>query len=239
MHLSAEKKKVIWPFSDLQWAPLMASHFDEGWTLEHTVDRMDLEAYFQLRSQCYYEDLGIPHAKTGPDCFDAIGDVFILKKEGKVIGGARAILSQPDYPYLLPLELEGFCLPAALPAFHLQKKRYGEISRLAILPQHRSLLATECLIRFMLAFLEAAGADYLFTNAPLVQARSYRKVFGKMGYHYKILQGIDMPTQSIYSSLEHVVLSAMPFNQAVRIVENPVSSEFTYTIIEPTVVEAA
>lgn len=171
--------------------------------------------------------------------FDRIGTIFIVRKAGKIIGGARTIASTPTNPNPLPLEAEGFSLKRSLPRLQLEYRRYAEISRLAILPEHRHGGVSEYLIRFMLAFLEYQDTDYLFTNAPLVQARSYRKIIGGLGYNYTILTELKMPVHPLYASLRNVVLSVSPFNQRVHIEKILSNSEFVGIGYQPQVDQAA
>jgi Acetyltransferase (GNAT) domain len=173
--------------------------------------------YYEIRSDCYRSDLGIKDIAAEADHFDNIATTYIVKKSGKIIGGARTIHSKPDAFHRLPLEESGFSLDEAMPRLQLRTKSYCEISRLAILPEYRAPAVIEYLVRFMFAFLEYHDTHYLFTNSPLVQARTYRKITNGLGYNYAILTDLEMPVQTVYSALQRVVLSVMPFNQSMHI----------------------
>lgn len=219
MSLSLAQKNLLWLVPSLKTTPFSAHHSGLDLTYEHATDPLDINEYFSIRSECYKNDLGIDSVASTADQFDVVANIFIVRKFGKIVGGARTITCKPGSSQLLPLEAEGFSLREALPSLQLEKATYSEISRLAIHPDFRNIETTEYLIRFMFAFLECEDSNFLFTNAPMIQARAYRKMICGFGYNYKILDEVKMPVQKVYNSLKNVVLSVAPLDRSLHIVQ--------------------
>lgn len=131
-----------------------------------------------------------------------------------MIGGCQTIISRPNAKTTLPLEKEGFRLSSCIRGLGLEQRSYCELSRLAILKEHRSEAVLEMLIRFEIAYAKHIGINYIFINAPIVQARAYRKFCRNLGFDFQLLhRTIAMPVQDVYQRLNRVVLSVMPFDE--------------------------
>ena len=173
-------------------------------------------AYITICKTCYQDDLGIAQIDVN---FNASGGphTLFITKNGMLIGGCAIYVKNGAEQTYLPLESNLFTLKEVLPSLIHDDTRYCEFSKLSILPTYRSEALLASFIDFKFRFCMKEKIDYLFVNAPYIQARSYRKLSKRLGFDFTILPEVPMPVKEVYSGLNKVVLSAMPFNQNEKI----------------------
>lgn len=155
--------------------------------------------YYEIREKCYRAVEGGPSNFSGAeDCYDPISDTLIILNKEKVIGGARIIGSFKEHHIKLPIEEENFYLREIFTEYHLKKNNYCEFSRLAILPEFRSLELLKLILKTLSQKSISRNYKYLFSMAPLVQVRCYRRAFKSLNfpYPYIIHNNIDIPNKS-------------------------------------------
>jgi hypothetical protein len=102
-----------------------------------TTDRELFAKYVELRRRAYFKEYPWLPANFGfEDEADRASLIVIAMRGGMVAGGARLTISRPECPRRLPLE-EAFSLGSCefLRDLNLDRKPYGEISRMAADPE--------------------------------------------------------------------------------------------------------
>ena len=69
------------------------------------------------------------------DAFDVTSEIIVARRGLHCIAGGRLTLSAPSYRQALPMEKNGVDPQQAMPKLNLNDHAYGELSRLAILPE--------------------------------------------------------------------------------------------------------
>jgi hypothetical protein len=143
-----------------------------------TTDREALNKYYEVREYCYRRVKNGPREFDGQaDSFDSLSDTLVITHKNKTIGGARITSSSAECRTLLPAEQEDFNLIKNFPELDLHQKKYCEVSRLAVLPEYRSLDLLEKVMLILTLRAARQRNQYLFTVAPLLQSRCYRRVY--------------------------------------------------------------
>ena len=161
-----------------------------------TSDREQIARYVELRRRVYLKEYPFLSADFGlADETDKLSRIVIAAQGGVVVGGARLTISTPQRPQMLPLEEKDFDLKSceALKDLGLDRKPYGEISRMAASPQSAHGFEISSGLAYALASLAAhLGLDVVFSICPAKPARINRINAAKLGIGFRKYQ--DLPT---------------------------------------------
>lgn len=93
-----------------------------------------LEGYFTRRSDWYEQRNGLPREFGARDTFDDVSYIVLAAEGTRCLGGARATVSSPDAPRLLPMETlcPGLQLGDLFPDLPLATTAHAEFSRLVV-----------------------------------------------------------------------------------------------------------
>lgn len=180
---------------------------------EFTRDPGLLHQYYLLREQMFINVWGLHHFVGREDQFDKLAHILIAKLGNLCIGGARILVKFPNASQRLPLENDDFNLEQLLPELNLREKRYGEFSRLALLPEFRGGKYTRQMYRHLNSKALECKLDYVFALAPLSQARSYRSSYRAMGFDYVIREDLAVPDREEFEGIRMCLsmLNLTPF----------------------------
>lgn len=189
-------------------------------TLEHVVYEMTRDAgllhqYYMLREEMFISVWGLKRFSGRKDVFDDASDVMVARIGQHCIAGCRLNFSYPRVGLPLPMEKEDFSLASILPALHLEKETYVEVSRMAILPEFQNSLAMLELSRQLLKRAADKKARYAFTLAPVPLARNYRRAAHLFGLKWEILEHIEIPDREEYEGIK-MVLSMLDLGPVYR-----------------------
>ncbi len=148
---------------------------DAAFQYFETKDRALTVPYFQLRRRVYIEEYPWLPADFGyEEATDHISHIVLATQSGRVAGGGRLTISQPECPRSMPLEEAGFRLGTAgfLREFELWRHPYGEISRMAADPEcARGFEISRGLLNELCATAASEGLDVVFGICPAKPAR--------------------------------------------------------------------
>lgn len=144
---------------------------------EHTPQQ--LEQYFTIREQSYAEFLGLKHFNGEIDYFDKHSHVLLVLDGVKCVGGARLTVKSEETPKL-PMEDTDFDLTNLLPEYSLKCKDYGELSRLALMPEFRRGRFSANIYRMVVEKGLDMNLDHVFALAPVLQAQRYKRVCSEL-----------------------------------------------------------
>jgi hypothetical protein len=161
-----------------------------------TRDPAVLFEYVELRRRAFFsqykwlpEDFGVE------DETDHASQVVVAVKNGVVAGGARLTISTPEHPRALPLEETSFRLKNCpqLAQFELDRRPYGEISRMAADPDcARGFEVSSGLGNALCASAAAQGLDIVFSICPELPARINQRNAKRRGVGF--LNLMELPT---------------------------------------------
>lgn len=174
-------------------------------TFEFTRDKGLLQQYYNLREEMYTRVWGLSHFNAQEDEFDRRSHIVVARRGRQVVGGARLTIHSPRNPLPLPMECEEFCLEKLLPKeYGLAHCRYGEFSRLAVLPEFAGLsydFAAQIRRKSI-----ANGLSYTFAISPLPQIRNFRQTANKLKLTSEVLRDIHVPPKDGYDGEMYLLM---------------------------------
>ncbi len=117
------------------------------------------------------------------------------------VGGVRMILRTPRSRLKLPMEAAGVDIRHALPGIDLTYQTYGEISRMARLPDYRGFEYTLEVHQHLRRKAHALGMRYGFMLSPASNARMYRRVGQMTQDSYHVLEHVNVPQKEEYEGI--------------------------------------
>jgi hypothetical protein len=141
-----------------------------------TTDRELFGQYVELRRRVYFEEYPWLTADFGyEDETDRVSRIVVaVRNDGIVAGGARLTISAPECPCQMPLEEVNFRLRNCefLSDLNLDRKPYGEISRMAAEPESAKPFELSWgLGNALCARAAREGLDVVFSICPELPAR--------------------------------------------------------------------
>lgn len=164
---------------------------------EITKDSDQVEKYCSIIRQTYNNVLGVDVALM-QKLYKEKSHILILKEGLSVVGGAFLVISMPHDMLDLPMETKQFKLQNILPDYDLSNKVYGEVCRLALMPQYRSIETISKIFSKLIAKSLEVNCSYLFSIAPPAQAKAYRIAGLKIGVKIQSRNEIDVPYKPEY-----------------------------------------
>ncbi len=164
-----------------------------------------LEQYYQIRQECFRQELGIRTFDGSEDDFDRSGCLLIALDQGRCVGGARLSISTPESPQLLPLEINGFMLQELFPDIARNRESYSQWTRLALLPEYRTPALLQQIALMLIRQAKRLGCSYAFNVAGMSRARLYQRLHRIQGYNYEIIRDLKIPSEGSFIGLEHLL----------------------------------
>ncbi|MCW8884475.1 MAG: GNAT family N-acetyltransferase [Motiliproteus sp.] len=172
---------------------------------ELTTDPALLQQYYEIRQECFRRELGVRSFDGGEDSYDLTGDILIVRDGDRCVGGVRLTGSTANNPYLLPMECNGFLVLKQFPQIAKSGKGYCQFTRLALLPEYRSMDVMRRLTDAMINVAIDKGYSYVFSISGLNRCRLYRRFFQNAGYDNEILNDVSLKIESGFQGLEHLL----------------------------------
>jgi len=159
-----------------------------------TNDHALVAEYCELRNHVYRRHY--PHLEEDFGREEAMDhrSHIVVGFEGRVVAGGRITIARPGRPQPMPMEEAGFRLAAALPEFDLDRRAYGEISRVAVDPAYAG--ARRCssgLIRGLAHLAASLDVDVVFSICPEPQVRWNAANSYRCGVGFEALPHIAIP----------------------------------------------
>ncbi|MEH6822531.1 MAG: GNAT family N-acyltransferase [Motiliproteus sp.] len=164
-----------------------------------------LEQYYQIRQECFRQELGIRTFDGSEDDFDRSGYLLIALDQERCVGGVRLSVSTPESPQLLPLEIGGFMLQEFFPDIARNRESYSQWTRLALLPEYRTPAILQQMAVMLIWQAKRLGCSYSFNVAGMNRARLYQRLHRVQGYHYEIIRNLKIPSEGNFMGLEHLL----------------------------------
>lgn len=180
-----------------------------------------LEQYYSLRERCFRRDLGVDDFDGSEEVFDRIGYTLLIIADNICVGGVRLNESTSEYPYLLPLESDGFMLRRVFPQLNELGIRFSQWTRLAVHDNFRSSEVIGNLAKHMSKMYRALGHDYGFNVSGSNRARFYRRLHSSQGHSSEIRKEVQLPVDGEFSHLEHLLSVVYVHEEAKALVYQP------------------
>lgn len=167
---------------------------------EFTRDPGLLHQYFILRDQMFINVWGVEHSLAVKDEYDDKSHILVVRKGNQVVGGTRLTVSTPKHPQVMPMEGDDFNLRKVLPDLNLAQKKYGCISRMAVLPHGSEEDVVLEIFSHLYRKSIALGLSHWFAVSPKVTARMYRQKLWKLGISYELPE-VTIPDRKEYEGI--------------------------------------
>ena len=174
-------------------------------TYEFTKDPALLQQYYIIRERCYKEVWGLKVFSGAEDEHDRKGHILIVRNKNRVVGGGRLVIRSVDSFDRLPLETENLLLEEVLHGFDLKGKIFGEIGRIAVLPEFRGGKAATIGI-YLIGLAKMHQCNYLATVAPLEQAKKYKLIAEQLNMDVQIIDSVIIADRPYYNKIEMKLL---------------------------------
>jgi hypothetical protein len=161
-------------------------------------------------SLLYQEECRIvsdPKYRAADQDYDRRAHILIARIGSKCIGGGRLLVRSGQHANPLPMETDNFRLADYFPLLKQPGIRYGEISRLVLMPEFRNGRASfEMWKKFRQKAVELELA-VTYAAAPLINLRAYRKHCNLIGVDAKIHMDLKLPAVPGFEHITDYVLS--------------------------------
>lgn len=181
----------------------------EGMTFEFTRDPSLLHQFCELyETECRV--VSLPTYYAAENDYNQKGHILVVRQGKLCVGGARLSVKTPRQPNALPLEINGFKLSDHFPELEQKQMRYGELSRLVIMPDFRKGDLTREIFRHMYRKSLALDLDMVFAAAPLINVRAYRNQCLAIGLtHPKVHTDIEVPPYPTHEDVKDYLFSVV------------------------------
>jgi len=162
---------------------------DAAFEYFETRDPFLLARYRELRRRVYLKEYPwLPEHFGIEDEIDRVSRTVVAARNGVVAGGARLTISTPESDRALPLEENSFRLRNC-PKFgdlHLDRRPYGEISRMAADPAcGRAFEVSTGVGDALCAIAAREGLDIVFSICPELPARINQRNARRRGVDFQ------------------------------------------------------
>jgi N-acyl-L-homoserine lactone synthetase len=148
-----------------------------------------LEQYYQLRQQCFRQELGIPDFDGSEDEHDREGQILLAIEDGRVVCGIRISPNVPAQQHLeeLDLQVNSCCM----------------WERFVVDPAVRSIQLIRDFCAHLIEFSRLSGFQHALVLSSLRNARFYRQCHTALGIGFKIHRNVPNFAQGAFAGLEH------------------------------------
>ena len=176
---------------------------------ELTKNPQYLNDYYTIREACFRTDLLLSTFDGSEDQYDKEGYILIARDGDRCIGGARINGCSPNAVTHLPIENDNFIVKDLFPDLSLEEHAYCQWTRLALLPEYRTMEAVRNLCLSLPKASAELGFKYAFNVAGSARARLYRRILALDGIDYKICNHVKIPAEPGFNDLEHLLSIAI------------------------------
>ena len=154
-----------------------------------TRDAELLGQYYQLRQQCFREELGLSNFDGSEEQQDREGQILLAIQDGRCIGGARIspTLSLQSQTQLLEIAPETCCM----------------WERLVFDPIVRTLQLMRDFCARLIEVSRDTGYHHAMVLSSLRNARFYRQCHSAIGVRFQIHRHVPHCAQGAFAGLEH------------------------------------
>jgi hypothetical protein len=165
---------------------------------ELTKDPQLLKEYYQLREQCYQQELRLPSFDGSEEAADRNGHIFVANNSEGCLGGARisantetlfSNLSTADVMLTLDLAPGKCCI----------------WERLALSQSMREHQRQPEFCEHLLRVSKSLGYDYAFMVSSVRNARFYRICHSSLNVEFQICRELKWEPTGAFAHLEHVL----------------------------------
>jgi hypothetical protein len=173
---------------------------------EFTEEQSLLRQYFRLyREECRI--VNDDEYRAADEDHTRRAHILIARIGSECIGGCRLSVRSDRQTKALPMETQHFMLADYFPRLKSPGIRYGEISRLVLMPEFRhGRVSLELWKRFCQRTVEL-DLDVMFAAAPLINLRAYRKHCHSIGLDATIHTNVVVPPDPGFERIIDYVLS--------------------------------
>lgn len=163
------------------------------------TDHHLVQEYFSLRDKAFKEQWNLRHFSGDEDKYDNDSIIIIAHKNGVCLGGARMIIHEIDSELLLPVETDNFRLINTFPELKLNRNKYAELSRIAMINEYRNgRHSTEMYRQLIAVKARSLNINYLFCITKMQLARASRMNLKKIGLPFEIKTEVKVPDLPTY-----------------------------------------
>ncbi len=192
-------------------APALWYPQSEQIVYEFTKEPSLLRQYFSLyRKECRI--VNDPKYRAADEDHTRRAHILVARVGNRCIGGCRLSVRSDRERKPLPLETDHFQLANYFPRLKRPGIRYGEISRLVLLPEFRTGRTSLEMWKSLCHKIVELDVDVTFAAAPLINLRAYRKHCTSIGLDATIHRDVVVPPDPGFEHLVDYVLSCEGFN---------------------------
>ena len=148
-----------------------------------------LNQYYQLREECFRNELGIPDFDGSEEYQDRRGQIVVAIKDGNCIGGVRISSHLNVHEQLHEL--------------NLQPHRCCIWERFVVSPTARSMQMVYSFIAHAIEASYLAGYQYAVMVSSMKNARLYRHCHSQLGIDFEIHHEVPDCAKGAFEGLEH------------------------------------
>ncbi|MFT6332758.1 MAG: hypothetical protein ACJAW3_001103 [Lentimonas sp.] len=162
-----------------------------------------LSQYYSLREEIYQNDSGYKNYSGMENNFDKNGRIFVALYKGRVVAGARLVVSS-DAPYL-PHEssVDNFTYKEICRTIDMDlgSDMYCEVSALVIGKKFRKNLIQK-MFKDMVGYCSKNEIRYIFGVANMKCNRDYRVSLSKIGIKATIIKDVLAPRKTEFNNID-------------------------------------
>ena len=177
-----------------------------GLNYEFTKNLGLIQEYNIIAKTYYQKNLDID-ISTEYNLYDKNTHFLIVKKEERVIGGARLIITNDNIRTKLPMEEENFSLKHLFIKYPLSQENYGEVCRIVIVPDFRGKEILPHIFFNLVSLSKSLSCYYLFSITEITRATLYRRAGKQIGINIEIRSDIEVPYKEMYKKYKVLLLS--------------------------------
>lgn len=129
--------------------------------------------------------------------------IMVVYNNYKCIGGVRLVVIEPGQKLLLPSETNNFIISKRAPEYELNRKRYCEISRIALLPGNGHILPD--LYYEIRKKVFELKIEYGFSTSTKSRAIIFKRVASRTKSKVIIRDDINVPDDNMYDNIKMVL----------------------------------
>lgn len=189
----------------------------EDLVFEFTRDPALLHQYYRIYEKECRVITHIPGFREAEKEYNRKGHIVVARIGNLCIGGARLSVRTPRQTKPLPMEMNGFNLHKHFPQLEQKQMRYGELSRLVLLPEFRDGDIARRMFVHLYRKAAALGLDIGFAAAPLLNIRAYRLSFMALGLRESDIHfDIEVPPYPGFEEVKDYLLSLVVDKSLVK-----------------------
>jgi len=150
-----------------------------------------LQQYYELRQQCYRDELGLPDFDGSEEEQDRKGQILLAVQDGRCIGGARISTT--------------VVLQSQIQQLQLTQNTCCMWERLVFDPAVRTVQMMRDFCAQLIQYSLEAGYRHAMVLSSLRNARFYRQCHSALGVGFKIHRNVPHCADGTFAGLEHIL----------------------------------